>query len=356
MIRALGGVLDTARDRVLVIDDGSPDGTGEIADRLSAELGWVSVLHRDRKEGIGPAYVAGFRQALADGAELVLEMDCDFSHDPADVPRLIAAAENGADLVLGSRYTAGGGTRNWGLGRRIVSRGGCLYAQVLLGIGIRDLTGRLQVLPPRGARGDRPRGALRARLRVPDRDDVPRPARRPSDRRGADHVRGATCGRVQDDGLDRRRGDVAGPAAPAARARRPIVTLVVFTVPGTEAAIRRRLSTVTPSPMDEVTCDVRRRGPRPVPVIVDFWAPWCRPCDAIEPHLRALAEEWDGRVRLVRVDRRRGAGLSSRYGVLSLPTVVLFAAGEPRATVLRRAVARAGLTSASRRISAGAPC
>jgi len=141
MIRALGGVLDTARDRVLVIDDGSPDGTGEIADRLSDELGWVSVLHRDRKEGIGPAYVAGFREALADGAELVLEMDCDFSHDPASVPRLIAAAEGGADLALGSRYTAGGGTRNWGLGRRIVSRGGCLYAQVLLGVGIRDLTG-----------------------------------------------------------------------------------------------------------------------------------------------------------------------------------------------------------------------
>ena len=141
MIRALGGVLDTARDRVLVIDDDSPDGTGEIAERLSDELGWVSVLHRDRKEGIGPAYVAGFRQALADGAELVLEMDCDFSHDPASVPRLIAAAEGGADLALGSRYTAGGGTRNWGLGRRIVSRGGCLYAQVLLGVGIRDLTG-----------------------------------------------------------------------------------------------------------------------------------------------------------------------------------------------------------------------
>jgi dolichol-phosphate mannosyltransferase len=141
MVRALGEVLDTARDRVLVIDDGSPDGTGEIADRLSAELDWVSVLHRDRKEGIGPAYVAGFRQALSEGAELVLEMDCDFSHDPADVPRLIAAAEDRADLVLGSRYTAGGGTRNWGLGRRIVSRGGCLYAQVLLGLGIRDLTG-----------------------------------------------------------------------------------------------------------------------------------------------------------------------------------------------------------------------
>jgi len=141
MIRALGEVLDTARDRVLVIDDGSPDGTGEIADRLAEELDWVSVVHRQSKEGIGPAYIAGFRRALADGAELVLEMDCDFSHDPQAVPRLIAAADAGADLVLGSRYTAGGGTRNWGLGRRIVSRGGCLYAQVLLGMRVRDLTG-----------------------------------------------------------------------------------------------------------------------------------------------------------------------------------------------------------------------
>jgi dolichol-phosphate mannosyltransferase len=133
-------VLETARDRVLVVDDGSPDGTGEIADRIAAEHDWVSVLHREHKEGIGPAYVAGFRQALADGAELVLEIDCDFSHDPADVRRLIAAAAD-ADLVLGSRYVEGGGTENWGLLRRFVSRGGCLYAQVLLGVGVRDLTG-----------------------------------------------------------------------------------------------------------------------------------------------------------------------------------------------------------------------
>jgi dolichol-phosphate mannosyltransferase len=140
MVRALGGVLDITTDRVLVIDDGSPDGTGEIADRLATELPWVSVLHRQSKEGIGPAYVAGFRWALSEGAELVLEMDCDFSHDPADVPRLLAAAEE-ADLVVGSRYTPGGGTANWGLLRRIVSRGGCLYAQVLLGIRVRDLTG-----------------------------------------------------------------------------------------------------------------------------------------------------------------------------------------------------------------------
>jgi dolichol-phosphate mannosyltransferase len=140
MIGALGDVLDTDRDRVLVIDDGSPDGTGDIADRLAAEHSWVSVLHRETKEGIGPAYVAGFRRALSEDAELVLEMDCDFSHDPADVPRLIAATDD-ADLVLGSRYAPGGGTTNWGLVRRLVSRGGCLYAQILLGMRVRDLTG-----------------------------------------------------------------------------------------------------------------------------------------------------------------------------------------------------------------------
>ena len=139
MVGALGDVLDTSRDRVLVIDDGSPDGTGEIADRLAGELE-APVLHRAAKEGIGPAHVAGFRRALADGAELVLEMDCDFSHDPADVPRLIEAAGE-ADLVLGVPVRARGGTENWGLLRRFVSRGGCLYAQVLLGVRVRDLTG-----------------------------------------------------------------------------------------------------------------------------------------------------------------------------------------------------------------------
>jgi len=140
MIEALARVLDPSQDRVLVIDDGSPDGTGEIADELATRLPWVSVLHRERKEGIGPAYIAGFRWALAEDAELVLEMDCDFSHDPSDVPRLLAASAD-ADLVLGSRYAPGGGTRNWGLVRRFVSRGGCLYAQILLGVRIRDLTG-----------------------------------------------------------------------------------------------------------------------------------------------------------------------------------------------------------------------
>jgi dolichol-phosphate mannosyltransferase len=141
MVRALGGVLDTGRDRVLVIDDGSPDGTGEIADRLAAELPWVSVLHRATKDGLGPAYLAGFRRALDDGAELVLEVDCDFSHDPQDVPRLIAACEDVADVALGSRYVPGGGTENWGLVRRLISAAGSLYARVLLGLPVRDPTG-----------------------------------------------------------------------------------------------------------------------------------------------------------------------------------------------------------------------
>jgi dolichol-phosphate mannosyltransferase len=140
MVNALGAAL-RGGDRVLVIDDRSPDGTGEVADRLSAELGFVDVLHRERKQGLGPAYLAGFRRALDDGAELVLEMDCDFSHDPKDVPRLIAAAEEGADLVLGSRYVRGGSIPNWGVTRRAISLGGNLYAQAVLQSSIRDLTG-----------------------------------------------------------------------------------------------------------------------------------------------------------------------------------------------------------------------
>ncbi|HEV8250807.1 MAG TPA: polyprenol monophosphomannose synthase [Gaiellaceae bacterium] len=125
--------------RVLVIDDDSPDGTGQIADRLGAELDYVDVLHRARKEGLGPAYLAGFRHALAEGADLIMEMDCDFSHDPADVPRLIAACAE-ADLVIGSRYVEGGSVGNWGPLRRFVSAGGSWYARHVLGVPIRDLT------------------------------------------------------------------------------------------------------------------------------------------------------------------------------------------------------------------------
>ena len=125
---------------ILVVDDGSPDGTGAIADRLTADRAEVRVLHRTTKEGLGRAYLAGFAVALHGGAERIVQMDCDFSHDPADLPRLIAAAE-AADLVLGSRYVPGGGVENWALHRRVLSQGGCAYARLVLGLPVRDLTG-----------------------------------------------------------------------------------------------------------------------------------------------------------------------------------------------------------------------
>ena len=146
MVHALGSVLHEPGlgGRVLVIDDASPDGTGELADRLASEVGFLDVLHRERKEGLGPAYVAGFKRALAGGAELVATIDCDFSHDPADVPRLVEAASR-AGIALGSRYVPGGGTRNWGALRRSVSHGGSVYARAVLGIPVRDTTSGFKV-------------------------------------------------------------------------------------------------------------------------------------------------------------------------------------------------------------------
>ncbi|HEY4895173.1 MAG TPA: polyprenol monophosphomannose synthase [Solirubrobacteraceae bacterium] len=144
IVTAAGEVLaGVAREghRILVVDDGSPDGTGRLADELAAEHEWVEVLHRTEKNGIGPAYLAGFRHALEHGAGYVMEMDSDFSHDPADLARLLQAAYDGADLVLGSRYVPGGGVSDWGLLRRFISQGGSTYARWVLGLGIKDLTG-----------------------------------------------------------------------------------------------------------------------------------------------------------------------------------------------------------------------
>ncbi|MFP2897000.1 polyprenol monophosphomannose synthase [Corallococcus sp. 4LFB] len=126
---------------ILVVDDNSPDGTGQLADALAAKDPRVRVLHREKKEGLGRAYLAAFRWALAEGYTYILEMDADFSHDPRYLPTFLDAAEGGADLVLGSRYVAGGGTVNWGVGRKIISRGGSLYARSILGVDVRDLTG-----------------------------------------------------------------------------------------------------------------------------------------------------------------------------------------------------------------------
>ena len=126
--------------QILIVDDNSPDGTGELADRLAASDDDVSVLHRQRKEGLGPAYLAGFRIALDAGADRIIEMDADFSHDPAYLPLLIEATE-AADLAIGSRYVPGGGVTEWGAMRRFISRGGSAYARIALGLQVRDLTG-----------------------------------------------------------------------------------------------------------------------------------------------------------------------------------------------------------------------
>ena len=130
--------------RVLVVDDASPDGTGAIADLLAAEHDDVEVLHRGVKDGLGPAYVAGFRRALEGGAALIGQMDADLSHDPDDLPRLLEAAAD-SDVVLGSRYVPGGGVSDWGRVRRLISRGGSAYARTILGVGIHDLTGGFKV-------------------------------------------------------------------------------------------------------------------------------------------------------------------------------------------------------------------
>jgi dolichol-phosphate mannosyltransferase len=144
IVAAAGEVLARAAPagfRVLVVDDGSPDGTGEIADRLATEHAWVAALHRAEKGGIGPAYLAGFRHALDSGAGYVMEMDSDFSHDPADLARLLAAIHGGADLALGSRYVPGGRVSDWSRLRRFISEGGSAYARWVLGLHVRDLTG-----------------------------------------------------------------------------------------------------------------------------------------------------------------------------------------------------------------------
>ena len=128
--------------RILIVDDGSPDGTGRIGDRLASERVEVEVMHRTSREGLGPAYLAGFARALDQGAGFVMEMDSDFSHDPADLARLLSAVrDGGADLALGSRYVPGGGIEDWSASRRVISRGGSLYARLILSLPVNDLTG-----------------------------------------------------------------------------------------------------------------------------------------------------------------------------------------------------------------------
>jgi dolichol-phosphate mannosyltransferase len=138
IVEAVRGAVPAAA--VMIVDDNSPDGTGVMADEIAARDQQVSVLHRQGKEGLGAAYRHAFRSALDDGWERIVQMDADFSHDPRDVPRLLQALDEGADLAVGSRYVRGGGTQNWGVGRQIISRGGGFYARTALGVRVRDLT------------------------------------------------------------------------------------------------------------------------------------------------------------------------------------------------------------------------
>jgi len=144
IVHAALAVLEQAAPgahRILIVDDDSPDGTGRIADRLAAEHPAVEVLHRTVREGLGPAYLAGFARALDEGAAFVIEMDSDLSHDPVDLERLLATVRGPVDLALGSRYVPGGGVSDWSRTRRLVSRGGSWYARRVLGLGVRDVTG-----------------------------------------------------------------------------------------------------------------------------------------------------------------------------------------------------------------------
>jgi dolichol-phosphate mannosyltransferase len=149
---ALASCVPPVEGTVLIVDDGSPDGTGELADALALDHTDVRVLHRARKGGLGGAYLAGFDAALMAGADFIIEMDADLSHDPADLPRLIDAARDGADVVLGSRYLPGGGVEGWSLHRRLISRAGGRYAAIMLGLPLSDLTGGFKCFRAGGLR------------------------------------------------------------------------------------------------------------------------------------------------------------------------------------------------------------
>ena len=221
IVRAAATELDRvagADYRILIVDDNSPDGTGAIADSLAAELDHVEVMHRPGKAGLGHAYMAGFARALEGGAERVVEMDADFSHDPRYLEPLLTASRD-ADVVLGSRYVRGGGVRDWGLMRRLISRGGGTYARAILRVDVHDLTGGFKCLSREVLEAiDLPsvrsegyvfqievtyRALLAGFTRARDSDCVPR----------------QNPGKEQDVGANRDRGDVAGPPPAPKRSR-----------------------------------------------------------------------------------------------------------------------------------------
>jgi dolichol-phosphate mannosyltransferase len=304
--------------RILVVDDSSPDGTGEIADRLAAELAQVSVLHRAERAGLGPAYLAGFAHALEAGAGYVFEMDADFSHDPADLARLLAAVrDGGADLALGSRYVPGGGVSDWGPVRRLVSRGGSLYAAGVLRLAQRDLTGgfkcfRAEVLRAIDLPSVRSKGyafqveltyrAVRAGFRVVEVPIVFR------DRRAGKSKMGAR---------------IVGEAALLVPRLPRHYTL--YSESGTPKGARMAV-TVNEVTDNNFQSEVLEAD---TPVLVDFWAPWCGPCRVVAPVLEEIANERSEQLKVVKLNVDDNQQTAAQYGVLSIPTMILFKHGQP---------------------------
>ena len=279
------------------------------------------MLHRTHKDGLGRAYLAGFAAALEGGADLVLQMDCDFSHDPADLPRLIAATSD-ADVVLGSRYVPGGGVENWALRRRIQSRGGCAYARLILGVPVRDLTGgfkcwRRAALEALDLDGVDAHGygfqiemtyrAIKAGLSVT---------------RGADRVSRAARGAIEDDRLDHAGGGLEGPAA-ALRGSRGSDRYILYSYCDSDK--EREHGRRDQRGNGHQLPGRGARGDKPV--LVDFWAPWCGPCRIVAPHLEELAGERED-LRIVKLNVDENPQVSAQYGVMSIPTLLLFKHGQ----------------------------
>jgi dolichol-phosphate mannosyltransferase len=302
--------------RILIVDDDSPDGTGRIAESLAARLPGVEVLHRPVREGLGPAYLAGFERALTGGAAYVFEMDADFSHDPADLARLLRAVrDEGADVALGSRYVGGGGVTDWGLVRRAVSRGGSRYAALVLRLGLRDLTGgfkcfRAEVLRSIGLESVRSRGyafqveltyrAVRSGFRVVE---VPITFR---DRRL---------------GRSKMSWRIAGEAAWLVPRLRRHYTLYSATQTAEENQMAGTLKDVTDANFQAEVLESEN------PVLVDFWAPWCGPCRVVAPVLEEIAQERPD-LSIVKLNVDENQVTAAQFDVLSIPTMILFKNGQ----------------------------